>query len=166
YRVLSIKNHYPNTRVILQIIQSHNKAHLPNIPSWGRRTGDSIICLAELKLGFIAQSCLVPGLSTLLTNLFIVEEDTEDKMLLEDKDYKVMTFQLSNDFAGMTFIEVCENCHQIDKLIALLIASQYSTILINPSAQIKLHRNTMGFFIARFPEEACLGLCHPENIKL
>lgn len=25
YRVLSIKNHYPNTRVILQIIQSRNK---------------------------------------------------------------------------------------------------------------------------------------------
>jgi len=28
-------------------------------------------------------------------------------MLLEEKDYKVMTFQLSNDFADMTFIEVC-----------------------------------------------------------
>uniref|UniRef100_A0A8C8A6Y9 Calcium-activated potassium channel BK alpha subunit domain-containing protein n=1 Tax=Otus sunia TaxID=257818 RepID=A0A8C8A6Y9_9STRI len=160
YRVLSIKNHYPNTRVILQIIQSHNKAYLPNIPNWGRRTGDSIICLAQLKLGFIAQSCLVPGLSTLLTNLFIVEEDTEDKMLLEDKDYKVMTLQLSNDFAGMTFIEVCRQT-----VITLLIASQYSAILINPSAQIKLHRNTMGFFIAH-SLEVCLGLCHPENIKL
>lgn len=29
-------------------------------------------------------------------------------MLLEDKDYKVMTSQLSNDFAEMTFIEVCQ----------------------------------------------------------
>lgn len=28
------------------------------------------MCLAELKLGFIAQSCLAPGFSTLLANLF------------------------------------------------------------------------------------------------
>ncbi|NWZ57361.1 KCNU1 protein, partial [Haliaeetus albicilla] len=159
-RVLSIKNHYPNTRVILQIIQSRNKVYLPNIPSWDWRTGDSIVCFAELKLGFIAQSCLVPGLSTLLTNLFIVKEDTEtkrkylkDKKLLEDKDYKVMTSQLSNDFADMTFTEVCRLCFLKLNLVLLGIELKFgsqgeSTILINPSAQIKLHQNTMGFFIA------------------
>uniref|UniRef100_A0A8B9M5C9 BK channel n=1 Tax=Accipiter nisus TaxID=211598 RepID=A0A8B9M5C9_9AVES len=188
-RVLSIKNHYPNTRVILQIIQSRNKVYLPNIPSWDWRTGDSIVCFAELKLGFIAQSCLVPGLSTLLTNLFIVKEDTEvcpsfvqDKMLLEDKDYKVMTSQLSNDFAEMTFIEVCRYVVQMQKMspyrqtvITPLIVSQYSTILINPSAQIKLHQNTMGFFIAHSLAEVkraqfyCKA-CHsdiqdPEQVK-
>ncbi|KFP57952.1 Potassium channel subfamily U member 1, partial [Cathartes aura] len=152
-RVLSIKNHYPNTRVILQIIQSRNKVYLPNIPNWDWRMGDSIICFAELKLGFVAQSCLVPGLSTLLTNLFIMKEDTEDKMLLEDKDYKVMTFQLSNDFADMTFTEVCRLCFVKLNLVLLGIELKFgsqgeSAILINPSAQIKLHRNTMGFFIA------------------
>ncbi|NWH43415.1 KCMA1 protein, partial [Fregata magnificens] len=117
-------------------------------------------CLAELKLGFVAQSCLVPGLSTLLTNLFIVKEDTEtkrkylkDKMLLEDKDYKVMTCQLSNDFADMTFIEVCRLCFVKLNLVLLGIELKFgsqgeSAILINPSAQIKLHRNTVGFFIA------------------
>jgi len=29
-----------------------------------------VICLAELKLGFIAQSCLAPGFSTMMANLF------------------------------------------------------------------------------------------------
>uniref|UniRef100_A0A8C8SCZ5 BK channel n=1 Tax=Pelusios castaneus TaxID=367368 RepID=A0A8C8SCZ5_9SAUR len=75
-QVLSVKNHYPNTRVIIQIIQSHNKVYLSNIPSWDWRRGDSIICFAELKLGFIAQSCLVPGLSTLLRTLFIRKKST------------------------------------------------------------------------------------------
>ena len=32
-----------------------------NIPSWDWKRGDDVICLAELKLGFIAQSCLAPG---------------------------------------------------------------------------------------------------------
>uniref|UniRef100_A0A8B9SWC7 BK channel n=1 Tax=Anas platyrhynchos TaxID=8839 RepID=A0A8B9SWC7_ANAPL len=142
-RVLSIKNHYPNTRVILQIIQSRNKVHLPNIPNWDCRRGDNIICLAELKLGFIAQSCLVPGLSTLLTSLFIGKENTE----------------------------VCP----LQTVITLSMFSQYSTILINPSSGIKLHRNTMGFFIAHSLAEVkkaqfyCKA-CHsdvqdPEQIK-
>uniref|UniRef100_A0A663MIT8 Calcium-activated potassium channel BK alpha subunit domain-containing protein n=1 Tax=Athene cunicularia TaxID=194338 RepID=A0A663MIT8_ATHCN len=159
YRVLSIKNHYPNTRVILQIIQSHNKAYLPNIPSWGRRTGDSIICLAELKLGFIAQSCLVPGLSTLLTNLFIVEEDTEvHPSLHRDAVTNCNLFC----FPRLCFVKL----NLVLLGIELRFGSQgESTILINPSAQIKLHRNTMGFFIAH-SLEACLDLCHPENIKL
>uniref|UniRef100_A0A8C6ZJN9 Potassium calcium-activated channel subfamily U member 1 n=1 Tax=Nothoprocta perdicaria TaxID=30464 RepID=A0A8C6ZJN9_NOTPE len=58
------------------------QVYLQNIPNWGWRTGDDIICLAELKLGFIAQSCLVPGLTNLLTNLFIGKEKTEVPPLL------------------------------------------------------------------------------------
>lgn len=41
-----------------------------NIPSWDWKQGDDVICLAELKLGFIAQSCLAPGFSTMMANLF------------------------------------------------------------------------------------------------
>lgn len=46
------------------------QAHLLNIPSWNWKEGDDAICLAELKAGFIAQSCLAQGLSTMLANLF------------------------------------------------------------------------------------------------
>lgn len=58
------------------------QVYLPNIPNWDWRIGDSIICFAELKLGFIAQSCLVPGLSTLLTSLFVRKESAEVNVLL------------------------------------------------------------------------------------
>ncbi len=46
------------------------QAYLLNIPSWDWRRGDDVVCLAELKLGFIAQSCLAPGFSTMMANLF------------------------------------------------------------------------------------------------
>uniref|UniRef100_A0A8C9EK08 Potassium calcium-activated channel subfamily U member 1 n=1 Tax=Pavo cristatus TaxID=9049 RepID=A0A8C9EK08_PAVCR len=75
------------------------------------------------------------ALSCRCVSLVKVLKHLKDKMLLGDKDYKVMALQLSNDFADMTFIEVCRYVVQI-------------AILINPSPQIKLHRNTMGFFIA------------------
>ncbi len=46
------------------------QAYLLNIPSWDWKRGDDAVCLAELKLGFVAQSCLAPGFSTLMANLF------------------------------------------------------------------------------------------------
>jgi len=46
------------------------QSYLLNIPSWDWKSGDNAVCLAELKLGFIAQSCLAPGFSTLMANLF------------------------------------------------------------------------------------------------
>ncbi|KAM7111741.1 potassium channel subfamily U member 1 [Molossus nigricans] len=158
-RVLSIKNYSPTTRVIIQILQSHNKVFLPKIPSWNWDTGDNIICFAELKLGFIAQGCLVPGLCTFLTCLF-VEQNTKvcpkrpwQKIFLSSLKNKILTQRLSDDFAGMSFPEVSRFCFV--KLHLMLIAiehefslSSYCGLLLNPPAQVRLHKNTLGFFIA------------------
>ena len=59
-----------STTVQLQYNYNIFQAYLLNIPSWDWKQGDDVICLAELKLGFIAQSCLAPGFSTMMANLF------------------------------------------------------------------------------------------------
>uniref|UniRef100_A0A8C2PF03 RCK N-terminal domain-containing protein n=1 Tax=Capra hircus TaxID=9925 RepID=A0A8C2PF03_CAPHI len=158
-RVLSIKNYYPNTRVIIQILQSHNKAFLPKIPSWNWNTGDNIICFAELTLGFIAQGCLVPGLCTFLTSLFVEQNkkicphEPWQQLFCNGLKNKILTQHLSNDFAGMSFPDACQLC--FTKMHLLLIAIQhksacygYCGLMLNPPAQVKLHKNTLGFFIA------------------
>ena len=59
-----------------------------NIPSWSLSNGDDVICLAELKLGFIAQSCLAPGFTTLMANLFAMRSgETSSDMDEWLKDY-------------------------------------------------------------------------------
>lgn len=59
------------------------QAYLLNIPSWDWKQGDDVICLAELKLGFIAQSCLAPGFSTMMANLFAMRSfKTVSKIVL------------------------------------------------------------------------------------
>ena len=50
---------------------------------WDWRRDDQAVCLNELKLGFIAQSCLAPGFSTLVSNLVIISSHKED----EDRKY-------------------------------------------------------------------------------
>nr|KAF6427718.1 potassium calcium-activated channel subfamily U member 1 [Rousettus aegyptiacus] len=163
-RVLSIKNYNPNTRVIIQILQSHNKVFLPKIPSWNWATGDNIICFAELKLGFIAQGCLVPGLCTFLTSLFVEQNKKVSlkkpwqKYFLSSLKNKILTQRLSDDFAGMTFPEVSRLCFV--KMHLMLIAiehksmfSSYRCLILNPSAEVKLRKNTLGFFIAESAKE-------------
>ena len=81
-RVISIKNYSDDIRVIIQLMQYHNKAYLLNIPSWDWKQGDDVICLAELKLGFIAQSCLAPGFSTMMANLFTMRSGDSVKTFL------------------------------------------------------------------------------------
>ncbi|XP_058841028.1 calcium-activated potassium channel subunit alpha-1a-like isoform X7 [Acipenser ruthenus] len=162
-RVISIKNYHPKIRIITQMLQYHNKAHLLNIPSWNWKEGDDAICLAELKLGFIAQSCLAQGLSTMLANLFSmrscikIEEDTWQKYYLEGVSNEMYTEYLSNAFVGLSFPVVCELCYV--KLKLLLIAIEYksdereSSILINPGNHVKMQEGTLGFFIASDAKE-------------
>ncbi|KAM8877580.1 calcium-activated potassium channel subunit alpha-1-like isoform X2 [Synchiropus splendidus] len=184
-RVISIKNYHPKIRIITQMLQYHNKAHLLNIPSWNWKEGDDAICLAELKLGFIAQSCLAQGLSTMLANLFSmrsfikIEEDTWQKYYLEGVANEMYTEYLSSAFVGLSFPVICELCYV--KLKLLLIAIEYksdqreSSTLINPGNHMKMQEGTLGFFIASDAKEVKRALfyckaCHdditdPKRIK-
>uniref|UniRef100_A0A665X9J5 Calcium-activated potassium channel subunit alpha-1 n=1 Tax=Echeneis naucrates TaxID=173247 RepID=A0A665X9J5_ECHNA len=184
-RVISIKNYHPKIRIITQMLQYHNKAHLLNIPSWNWKEGDDAICLAELKLGFIAQSCLAQGLSTMLANLFSmrsfikIEEDTWQKYYLEGVANEMYTEYLSSAFVGLSFPVICELCYV--KLKLLLIAIEHksdqreSSTLINPGNHMKMQEGTLGFFIASDAKEVKRALfyckaCHdditdPKRIK-
>ena len=56
--------------------------YLLNIPSWDWKQGDDAVCVAELKLGLIAQSCLAPGFSTMMANMFAMRSYKEVKCML------------------------------------------------------------------------------------
>ncbi|KAB0346903.1 hypothetical protein FD754_011760 [Muntiacus muntjak] len=122
-RVISIKNYHPKIRIITQMLQYHNKAHLLNIPSWNWKEGDDAICLAELKLGFIAQSCLAQGLSTMLANLFSM------------RSFIKVTSRKTSTFAS------------------LITLKHVAVILINPGNHLKIQEGTLGFFIASDAKE-------------
>ncbi|XP_037912310.1 calcium-activated potassium channel slowpoke isoform X2 [Hermetia illucens] len=180
-RVISIKNYSDDIRVIIQLMQYHNKAYLLNIPSWDWKQGDDVICLAELKLGFIAQSCLAPGFSTMMANLFAMRSfKTSPDTQVWQNDYlqgtgcEMYTETLSPSFTGMTFPQASELCFTKLKLLLLAIEIKGSEdgvdskISINPRGA-KIQANTQGFFIAQSADEVkrawfyCKA-CH-EDIK-
>ena len=87
---------------------------------------------AEFKLGFIAQSCLAPGFSTMMSKLFAMRADlsspemkqwqneylqvgqvTQYSMqdfLLQGTGCEMYTETLSTSFIGMTFSQAAETC--------------------------------------------------------
>ncbi|XP_032666580.1 calcium-activated potassium channel slowpoke isoform X21 [Odontomachus brunneus] len=177
-RVISIKNYSDDIRVIIQLMQYHNKAYLLNIPSWDWKRGDDVICLAELKLGFIAQSCLAPGFSTMMANLFAMRSfktspDTQawQNDYLQGTGCEMYTETLSPSFTGMTFPQASELCFTKLKLLLLAIeikgeGGSDSKISINPRGA-KIAANTQGFFIAQSADEVKRAwfyckVCHEE----
>ncbi|XP_031787473.1 slowpoke isoform X11 [Nasonia vitripennis] len=174
-RVISIKNYSDDIRVIIQLMQYHNKAYLLNIPSWDWKQGDDVICLAELKLGFIAQSCLAPGFSTMMANLFAMRsfKTAWQNDYLRGTGMEMYTETLSPTFIGMPFAKATELCFTKLKLLLLAIeikgeGGSDSKISINPRGA-KIAANTQGFFIAQSADEVkrawfyCKA-CH-EDIK-
>ncbi|KFD54421.1 hypothetical protein M514_04764 [Trichuris suis] len=164
-RVISLKNYSPDIRVIVQLMQYHNKAYLLNIPSWNWKTGDDVICLAELKLGILAQSCLAPGFSTMMANLFAMRSfKTSPNTPCWLNDYlrgagmEIYTETLSHSFVGMTFPETVELIFVKLKLLLLAIEVKDDdnlecTIIINPESSAIIKVNTQGFFIAQSADE-------------
>lgn len=139
-RVISLKNYCEDVRVLIQLMQYHNKAYLLNIPSWNWRRGDDAVCVSELKLGFIAQSCLAPGFSTMLANLFAMRSyKTSPEMPSWQNDYlcgtgmEMYTEHLSSAFTGMTFAEAAELCFVKLKLLLLAVEMDTSAIHSNSS---------------------------------
>ncbi|XP_064096035.1 calcium-activated potassium channel slowpoke-like isoform X27 [Macrobrachium nipponense] len=163
-RVISIKNYSDDIRVIIQLMQYHNKAYLLNIPSWDWKRGDDVICLAELKLGFIAQSCLAPGFSTMMANLFAMRSYKTSPDMSPWQDHyqqgsgmEMYKETLSPAFVDLEFNETSALCFSKLKLLLLAIEVKNeegtdSKIAINPKAT-KIQPNTQGFFIAQSADE-------------
>ncbi|XP_057309545.1 calcium-activated potassium channel slowpoke-like isoform X2 [Hydractinia symbiolongicarpus] len=182
-RVISVKNFYENTRCIVQLIMNASKSHLLNCPQWNRSLGDEIVCINELKLGFMAQSCNAPGFSTLIGNLFSMRSDTTTVDIHESEQWKVAyitgaaneiyTAHLSNSFAGLTFVQAVEIC--FEKLNLLLIAIEIKIsktekyVSINPSGDEKLGKNCTAYVFAQSQLDAdrvskYCSICHKDLV--
>ncbi|VDO12765.1 unnamed protein product [Rodentolepis nana] len=142
-------------------MQYHNKTYLLNIPNWDWRRGDDAICVAELKLGFLAQNCLAPGFSTLLANLFtmrtyrkasgteasstVLPMGTSSFWLddyMEGAGMEMYTEHFSPAFEKMTFAAAAELC--FSRLRLLLIAVQSSKSSSDTAAAVHSPYPTTG----------------------
>lgn len=183
-RATAVKNLSANIRIILQLLQHHNKEQLLHIPGWNwyransNNTddvtvddddgsditvgGDEVICISELKLGFMAQNCLAPGIVTILSNLICMRsyKPGNNKSWMDNYCYgaghEIYTGKFSKDFTGMTFTDAAILC--MSEFGVLLVGVNIPEkggckLRINPGSRLKLQSDHVGFFIAQGPQE-------------
>ena len=165
-RVVSVKNVTYRISVIVQLLHSFSKIQVANIDGWfdGR---DIAVCLNELKLGLLAQSCLCPGFSTLIANLFytsdfpvftsFTEEEVWKEHYYKGASNEIYSSLFSEAFNGMTFHQAASICYKKLNLVLLALEqiekSNYE-YYVNPSKkynpELRIRSSTMlGYFIAQ-----------------
>lgn len=175
-RVVSVKNTSDRVPVIVQFVSSFSKKQALNIEGWSSGR-DIAVCLNELKLGLLAQSCLCPGFSTLIANLFYTADFPTFKSFTGDDAWKehyikgasneVYYSNFSFAFDGMLFHEAAKICY--NKLNLVLLALEHVEpnlhhFYVNPSPKyhpkLKIKTTAMlGYFIAQ-------DKCHVADVSL
>ena len=185
-RVVSVKNTTDEIPIIIQLLHSFSKTQVTNIEGWfeGR---DIAVCLNELKLGLLAQSCLCPGFSTLIANLFytsdfpiftsFTEEEAWKEHYYKGASNEVYSSLFSDIFNGMTFHQAASICFKKLNLVLLALEhiDEYNhDYYVNPSAKrhpnLRINSTSMfGYFIAQDQShvsdvsvycECCIGNRH------
>ena len=185
-RVVSVKNTTDRIPIIIQLLHSFSKIQVSNIEGWhaGR---DIAVCLNELKLGLLAQSCLCPGFSTLIANLFYTSDfpmpssfsgvDEWKEYYYKGASNEVYSATFSDAFEGMTFHEAAGVCYNELNLVLLAlehVEPNHHFYYVNPTKRLhpELTVKTeamLGYFIAQDKEhvsavsvycECCIGHKH------
>ena len=159
-RLVAIKNKFADTPVVIQVLLSSSAAQVSNIP---HTESDTVICLNELKLGLLAQSCLCPGLSTLISNLFNASGAPSDtrqgwqSLYLQGVSCEVYLSPFSTAFENMTFYEAAQCCYEKLGLILLAVEDRsLGQLYISPSPQGGHHLQLRANDLSR-PETLMLG---------
>lgn len=166
-RVVSVKNTTNKIPVIIQVVHSFSKNKIIKLEGWspGR---DIAVSINELKLGLLGMSCLCPGLSTLVANLFYTIN--AEKFSIAEADHEVWKTEynhgMSNElysvafsetFHGLTFHEAAKICFTKLNIVLLAVDNIECGIYnyyINPSPKfspnLRINSKTMlGYFIAQ-----------------
>ena len=165
-RVASVKNTTTTIRLIVQLLLSFSKKQVYNIEGWNIGQ-DIALSLNELKLGLLAQSCMCPGFSTLIANLFYTADFPNPSSFTGDQEWKkyytqgasneIYPCSFSEAFDGLTFHEASRKCYNDLQLLLLAverITPTYHKYYVNPSpslhSTLRIDSKSMwGYFIAR-----------------
>ena len=177
-RLVSVKNTTETISVIIQLLHSFSKKQVFNITSWNKHR-DTALCLNEMKLGLLSLSCLCPGFSTLIANLFYTSDfPTHHEALksgnnllswkelyIKGASNEIYCSPLSDFFKGKTFRETALVCYNEFNLV-LLALEDSEGLYVNPSTLSYIIHEANGYFIAPNQEQVCVVKdYHPNHNK-
>ncbi|KAI6215640.1 hypothetical protein M3Y94_00408700 [Aphelenchoides besseyi] len=167
-RALSIKAYISELRILIQLLEPSSAEDVFDLPDFNVHYGDQAICVPELQFGCLAQSCLAPGFSTVLINLFVAEQvDNNPEITLDEEwtreyingaNMNLYAELLSPSFAGLPFPQAAEILYSRFGVLLLAVELRPKSrskvnIRINPDHNTILEPQTRGFFIAQSADD-------------
>lgn len=160
-RFVSIKNTNQQIPIVIQLLRSIGKEQVIDIEGWNDGK-DIAICLSELQLGILGQSCLCPGFSTIISNLFypsnfptkFVRSSEWLKQYSTGASNEIYGSDFSRTFYGQTFHEAAIICYECLDLVLLAIEDPATNILyVNPCSKsyysLIIHPGMRGYCIGQ-----------------
>ena len=172
-QVVSVKNTVLHVPVILQLLCGCSKELLHSIPGWSKKR-DVVLCVNELRLKILAQGCLTPGFSTLISNLFFASSppqlprlpgyDLWRKLYAKGACKEIYSNRLSASFTGMRVTDVARLCFREMSLLLVAVTDGECCMRALLQGGV-IQEGAIGYFIAdraRDVELAGLycGRCH------
>ncbi|CAF4629289.1 unnamed protein product [Rotaria sp. Silwood1] len=189
-RVISLKNFNQRIRVLLQLLHYKNKMNVASIPGWSAKDGDEIICIAELKLGLIGMSCIVPGFSTMMTNIFrmsayksrTAQELTQSwqwrELYHRGAAMEMYLEELPSSFYGKSFTEAALICFKL-RVMILAVEMKHTDengntrmiVEVAPKSDCTIICGTRAFMVCSSSEDAkrvkyYCAICYPDIDRL
>lgn len=112
-RSLVLENFNPELVTFVQMIKPDNLSHLQQADV------DHVLCIDQMKMSILAKTCLYPGLSTLISNMFrssSVPDDVNESWMQEYLDgcgLEVYTTTLPPLLNGCSFTQAAETIYNV-----------------------------------------------------
>ncbi|XP_076456939.1 potassium channel subfamily T member 2-like isoform X3 [Babylonia areolata] len=160
-RSWAVKDFAPDCRQYIQLFKATSKQHV--------RFAEHVVCEDEFKFALLANNCLYPGLSTLVTLILYTSRGTEGDLAEEtwqrvygrhsgNEIYHIQVCRsvFFNRFEGRTFTQASAEVH--DKLGVCLLAVLDSTsnqlsLKLNPGPDYVLKGSDYCFYMSETKEE-------------
>ena len=154
--LVSIKSIATKIPVTIQVLLSSSKEKVTYIPHTEMVT---VICFSEFKLGLLAQSCICPRMSTLVSNLLYAIGPIRGMvgwkhLYGEGISQEIYISRFSSAFEGMSFQAAAKVCYESLKLILLAVEDKaLKQLYISPSPTahpnlvVRASSTMFGYFI-------------------
>ena len=108
-RTISVHNCRPMLKTIVQLIEPENKQYLISVGI----PDHHIVCINELRMSMAAQGCMLPGLTTIITNITNsvaiepeVFEDARVREYAQGLEHEVYAEPMPPIYYGQPYLEV------------------------------------------------------------